>query len=298
LGAGRRTEQSESRSNQGKPRWSGEKDDCLEGEQLVAEFGEYQIFLGREGYELVKRGSPIGRFAEASLESSRVMFKLSRGMLLEVTEKGTREIFSKEKAGLHGFTASDGGMYRGTHEIKITSESPELVDLYAQYFKAVYGLEMHYRPELRRDRGKEYPRVRISNRIAFYDLKNYGAKTGPYTWEVPRQRLDREGAREWLKCFFSGDGEVKKSGGRGYAIVYDSTHRSGLEEIQRLLLDEFGIRSDLQAERDRTKERRHKRPESVLKIVREDNIKFAKEIGSYKKEHIERLDEILRGEGK
>lgn len=298
MGAGRRTEQFENRFNQGKPRWSGEKDGCLEGEQLVAGFGDYEIFRGRDGYELVKRRTAIGRFDEASLESTRAVFKLSRGMLLEITEKGVREIFSKEKAGLHGLTASDGGMYRGTHEIKITSESPELVDLYAQYFKAVYGLEMHYRPDVRRDRDRSYPRVRISNKIAFYDLKNYGAKTGPYTWEVPRQHLDREGAREWLKCFFSGDGEVKKADGRGYAIVYDSTYRPGLEEIQRLLLDEFEIRSNLQAERDRTKERGHKRPESVLKIIREDNVKFAKEIGSYKKEHIERLDEILRGEEK
>ena len=294
MGAGRRTDQFEDRFNQGKSRWSGEKENCFEGKRLVAEFGEHQIFRGRDGYELAKGGKVVGIFDDVSLESGRAVFKLSRGMLLEVTDKGTREIFSKEKAGLHGLTASDGGMYRGTHEIKLTSKSPELVDLYSRYFKEVYGLEMHH------DFDRRYPRTRISDRMAFFDLKDYGAKTGPYTWEVPRAYLDKEGAREWLKCFFSGDGELKvsKKTKSGYSIIFDSTHRLGLKQIQDLLSEEFRIRANLQAERDRTKEPRHRKTESVLRIVSEDNIKFAKEIGSYKNEHIERFDEILRGEGK
>ena len=163
--------------------------------------------------------------------------------------------------------------------------------MYAQYFKDVYGLEMH------RGFDKGYPRVKISNKMAFYDLKNYGAKTGPYTWEVPTSYLDKEGAREWFKCFFSGDGLPKKAGG-AYDIVFESTHRPGLEEIQRLLLDEFRIKSNLQPERDRSDEPDHARPESTLRVASEADKKFAREIGSYKREHMKRLGEILREEDK
>jgi len=211
-------------------------------------------------------------------------------MLLEVTDDGAREIFTKQKAGLHGLTASDGSLYggqpgRSSHNIRLESESPELVDLYSRYFEDVYGRKMH------RDLDRGYPRVMIGDKMAFYDLKNYGAKTGPYTWTVPRAYLDREGAAEWLKCFFSGDGTVKLvCGGKDYDIAFDSTCREGLEQIQALLLDEFGIRSTLKPRPRKTRPGR--RPGYNLRV--RDEVEFAEEIGSYKEEHIERLEKILK----
>lgn len=290
MGAGSRVRQFEHRFYQGEPSLSDAVESCNEGGEPIAEFGEYQIFGGADGYQLVKGGRTVGIFEEASIESERAVFKLSTGMLLEVTDDGTREIFTKAKAGLHGLTASDGSLYGGppnrrTHRISLESESPELVDLYSNYFEAVYGKQMHQYP----DRG--YPRVVIGNKMAFYDLKNYGAKTGLYTWEVPRTYLDKEGAAEWLKCFFSGDGTVKLAcSGEDYDISFDSTHKEGLEAIRSLLLDEFGIMSRLHGPYG--EQRPDRRPEYSLRVW--DEVEFAEEIGSYKEMHIKRLGEIVR----
>lgn len=289
MGAGSRVRQFEHRFYQGEPSFSNAVESCNEEAELIARFGEYQVLRGADGYGLVREERTVGIFEEASVESERAIFKLSKGMLLEVTDEGAREIFSKAKAGLHGLTASDGSLYGGplgksSHSIRFESESPELVDLYSSYFEDVYDRQMH------RDLDRGYPRVMIGDKMAFYDLKDYGAKTGPYTWDVPRAHLDREGAAEWLKCFFSGDGTVKKACmGRDYDIAFDSTNREGLEQIQALLLDEFGIRSTLKP-RPR-EDRPGRRPGYNLRI--RDEVTFAEEMGSYKEEHIERLKKIL-----
>lgn len=212
-------------------------------------------------------------------------------MLLKDTDEGYKAFFTKEKAGLHGLTASDGSMYSGTpnrrtYWIAFESKSPELVDLYYKYFKSVYEIQMH------KDVDRGYPRVHISNKMAFIDLKNYGAKTGPDMWIMPRTYLDKEGAREWLKCFFSGDGTVKNArNATAYDILYESTDKVGIEEIQPLLLKEFGIRSSLSVHY--YGDRPGHKPLYMLRV--NDKIRFAEEIGSYKKKHMERLDEILKG---
>lgn len=214
-------------------------------------------------------------------------------MLLKDTEKGFKAFFTKEKAGLHGLTASDGSMYSGTpnrriYWIAFESKSQELVNLYSKYFKSVYSIRIH------RDIDRGYPRVRISNKMAFQDLKNYGAKKGPDTWMVPTTYLDKEGAREWLKCFFSGDGTIKNAyNATAYDVLFESTDKVGIEEIQLLLLKEFRIRSSLRVQY--WKDRPRYKPLYKLRIGNRDKIKFAEEIGSYKKEHIKRLDEILKG---
>jgi len=289
MGAGSRVKQFVQRFYQGEPSLSDAIESCNEGGSLIAEFGDYRIFSGADGYGLMRGERVVGIFEEASIESGRAVFELSTGTLLEVTGSGIREIFTKAKAGLHGLTASDGSLYGGppgkpSHNIRLESESPELVDLYSRYFEEVYNRQMH------RDLDRGYPRVMIGDKMAFYDLKNYGAKTGLYTWDVPRAHLDREGAAEWLKCFFSGDGTVKKvCMGKDYDIAFDSTCREGLEQIQALLLDEFGIRSTLKPLP--RKDRPGRRPGYNLRI--RDEVTFAQEIGSYKKEHIERLKKIL-----
>jgi len=293
MGAGNRVRQFEERFYQGEPSLSDAIERCNEGGEPIAEFGEYQILCGTDGYELVKGGRTVGIFEEASIESGRAVFKLSTGTLLEVKDDVIREMFSREKAGLHGLTASDGSLYGGrrthSYNIRFESESSELVDLYSKYFEDVYDRQMQ------RDVDRGFPRAMIGDKMAFYDLKNYGAKTGPYTWDVPIAYLDKEGAAEWLKCFFSGDGTVKLAcAGKDYDIAFDSTHQAGLEQIQALLLKEFGIRSTLKPRPRR--DRPGRRPGYNLRI--RDEVKFAEEIGSYKKEHIERLEKILKKKGR
>jgi len=226
-----------------------------------------------------------------SLKSKRRDIKLNKGMLLKDIEKGYKAFFTKEKAGLHGLTASDGSMYPGplnryVYRIAFGSKSPELVDLYSKYFEHIYGSRMQ------RDFDKGHPRAYISNKMAFQDLKKYNAKTGPDTWKVPRAYIDKEGAREWLKCFFSGDGTVKNArNATTYDILYESTDKEGIIGIRSLLFEEFEITSSLSIRY--RKDRPGHKPFCALRV--RDKIRFAKEIGSYKSEHIERLDEILKG---
>lgn len=55
---------------------------------VVGTFGEYEVREAEGGgYELLKSGKVVGIFSEARVEENRVVFKLSRGMNLEVSEK-------------------------------------------------------------------------------------------------------------------------------------------------------------------------------------------------------------------
>lgn len=79
-----------------------------------------------------------------------------------------------------------------------------------------------------------------------YDLARYGP-FGTYTWRVPFDYLDREGARAWLRSYFDGDGEVYVREGRlsDSKIGASSVSEQGLREVQKLLSDYFGIVSNV-----------------------------------------------------
>jgi len=62
----------------------------------VRAFGEYELFRVERGkYELIKGGVVVGTFSDAQVDRERVLFPLSRGMLLEVSENGV--IFNSQR---------------------------------------------------------------------------------------------------------------------------------------------------------------------------------------------------------
>jgi hypothetical protein len=207
LGAGRRVSQYAERFKQDDAILGKRRHECFTAGELVKEFKGYHLIKNRYGYLLLRGDKVIGTFKVALLKpDGRVLFELNKGMVLELSDMGLREVFTKEKAGLHGFLASDGGIYisqkHHVYKIYLTSKSHELIDMFNNYFTKVYKHEPHQYMFERKDTGRRYLRSEISNKLAYYDLMDYGAKTAPYEFKVPIKYLDKEGAGEWLKCFF------------------------------------------------------------------------------------------------
>jgi len=294
MGSGDRQQQFEGRFGQGNPHaeYLASRQECVEREGLPIVLGDYRVEAADEGYVLLHNEEELGRCKELlQADKKRALFKLDKGMLLEVTPAGVKEILSQEKARVHGIIASDGSLYinpeRRIYEIKLVCESMELIDVFREDFKKVYEKELHFSM----DRGK-YPRARISSKEIFNDLVTYGAKEGHCMWRVPREHLDHEGTREWLKMFMAGDGSIGYERGKA-RVRFFSMNRDGLEQIQRLLDEEFGITSKLSM-RDRTDKPKYSNLEYVLGVRSgEDTIRYIGEIGSYKQLHQDNIRKAL-----
>ncbi|MEM2100630.1 MAG: LAGLIDADG family homing endonuclease [Thermoproteota archaeon] len=210
----------------------------------VKTFGEYEVRETAGGeYELVKEGTVIGTFSEALVKKERVLFPLSQGMLLEASEVGIREIAIPEKAILMGMIASDGsntfrreprseGRYRTEYSSKFYSEDRELIKVFDEISEEIYSLTPHH---YTRERNGLIAAT-IYNKGVFYDLNDLGLKPAPYEFHVPREHLDNEGKKAFLKGFFSGDGNVSVSRGNITIRIY-SKCKEGLEELHQTLID-------------------------------------------------------------
>jgi len=296
MGSGDRQQQIEKRFNQGNSHAEHltPGHGCGKPEGLPIILGNYRIVSAGQGYLVLHNEQELGKYRELlQADENRALFKLEKGMLLEVTPTGTREIFTDEKARVHGIIASDGSLYHNLeqriYEIKVACKSGELVDMFREDFKKVYDRELHFSIE----RGK-YPKARISYKDAFNDLVAYGARKGEGMWRVPREHLDREGAREWLKMFMAGDGSIGCRRGKA-RVRFFSKNQEGLEQIRMLLDEEFGIASKLKM-RDRTDKMNHSSLEYIVEVSSdEDKVRYITEIGSYKQSHQENIRRALGG---
>jgi hypothetical protein len=301
MGSGYAKEQYRERFGQGAPAWSGEKGgECVAGG--VKQFGEHEVReTASGGYELSKGGMVVGSFGSGRVDPDRVVFPLSRGTWLEVSEQGTREVLSMEKALLAGLIASDGGnhFYPGTgkkkgsyYTTRFASEDRELMTLFDGLAKSVYNKSPgHY--------GKEgYTKGYISSKGVFYDLNDLGVKTGPDQFRVPREHLDDAGKRAYVKGFFSGDGSVGASIQRGrmnYMIRICSSDREGLEGIKEILED-LDFHPHEIHRREQEQEGRIE-ISYTFSIPAGEHSRFIHEIGSYKPAHIARFEEMLEEQG-
>lgn len=246
-------------------------------------------------YELVKGGIVIGKFSEARIEEERVLFPLSRGMLLEVSEGRVREIATPEKAILIGMIASDGsntfrreqrseGRYRTEYSSKFYSEDRELIQIFDELSEKIYSLTPHH---YARERNGLITAT-IYSKGVFYDLLDMSLKLGPYEFHVPAEHLDDEGKRGFIRGFFSGDGNVSVSGGKIAIRIY-SKCKEGLEELHQTLED-LGFHPHEILE--------YKRPDEetshCFSIPTREHIKFIDEIGSYKPRHVLIFEEVKR----
>lgn len=293
MGSGSRVRQYERRFFEGELTRGGERE---EGHSiLVKAFREYEIRKTGDGYELLKGGEVVGVFPKAEIEKDRVVFKLNKGMNLEVSERGVREIFSPEKAKLCGLIAADGYIGKrgkGIYEVSLTTVDEEMVEIFKRLSKEVYGIIPHKYLKHHKIKGeiRENYDVPIFSKRVFYDLQDFGIK-GPehYEFHPPLKYLDKEGRRAYLRGFFSGDGTVGMSKSR-YTIRIDSTCKKGLEELREILIS-VGFHPHEIHEQEPGEPRRTR---YSFRIPEEEYLKFIEEIGSEKREHKYKFELIRR----
>ena len=300
MGGGSVVRQRKRRFLQGDPESSGRKKKCAEARELVRAFGKYELFRVERGkYELIKGGVVVGTFSDAQVDRERVLFPLSRGMLLEVSENGVRDIIAPEKAMLMGLIASDGSYgfrrtvhsrgkgYRTDYRTEFWSEDKELIDVFNNLVERTYAKIPHHYVDKRDNTISS----RVYSKEVFYDLNGFELKPEPYEFNVPRGHLDEEGKRAFLKGFFSGDGCVCKSKKKkdDVKVWFYSKSKRGTEELHQTLKDlgfhPFEIK-------------RRKTPEGRMfygfMISAKEHIKFIEEIGSYKPRHMQIFEKMRR----
>jgi hypothetical protein len=268
---------------------------CSKSEPLERlQIGDYLVERDGSGYTLKKGGLTLGTYKEATLLlPDKALFKLDKGMLLEVSPKVIRNILSPAKAGIIGFINSDGSLQYSTikrrYRVGFGSTSDELLEKFNEFMKEVYGIPL--RIYQRKDRRHFFELVKGSKEMA-QDLDNYTTKAKG-EWNVPFEYLDKESARMFLKCFMSGDGSIGLYKSRGkknpvLRVKFISINRKGLEEIAMLLRDYFSINSTIHVMDGW-------RGFELYVIGQDGKIKFIKEIGSFKKEHMQTIDKVLKG---
>jgi hypothetical protein len=304
MGGGLRRRQYENRFFQGKEVYKGEEAEAFE---IVKKLGKYEIRRAEKGgYELLKNGEVVGIFSEAKIEENRVLFKLSYGMNLEVSEIGIREVLSPEKAELCGLIAADGSLpqRRGKkiYEAQLTSKDKELAEIYTNLSEKVYDITPHhylYYKKTKGERKRTYHRMSIYSKEVVEDLRSLELKgPDPYEFHVPLKYLDEEGKKAFLKGFFSGDGSVSLSEGGGRAIYFYSDCKEGLEELRKILID-LGFHPGKICIDDRgTIPKKYSGPTYEFSISEKEHIKFIDEIGSEREEHKLKFQRIKSINGK
>lgn len=289
MGGGSAIRQYERRFLQGEREDTGKKEECEEARWAVKVFGEYEVRGTESGeYELIKGSTIIGTFSEARIEEERTLFPLSRGMLLEVSEKGIREIATPEKATFLGFISSDGsnayyrkidskGRHHTSYSTRFFSEDEELIEKFEELSKEIYGLTPH-----RYVRGRNgLISAEVYSKGVFYDLSDFDVKTGAYKFRIPREHLDDEGKKAYLKGFFSGDGTAHIVYTGDLRIRFSSKCKEGLEGLRQILMDLNFHPNEIYEEKEETG--------SVIyyfSIPSKEHEKFIEEIGSFKPKHI------------
>jgi len=294
MGSGRRESQFEERFGLGGPIDSFNVPCSEAGKPDRLQIGDYCICRAEGGFELKKGEVTLGTYKEATLLSpDRAMLKLDKGMFLEVTPEGTREVLSPPKGGIIGFISSDGSiaLNRGSsiYQVRFGSKSDELLDKFDEFMKDVYDVEpKRYQ---HKNRKHFFESIKGSKEIV-EDLGKYTPKaTGD--WNVPFDYLDKESARMFLKCFMSGDGNIgmypksRPHSKLPLVVRFASKNRKGLEEIAELLDSDFGIHTSIY----------NMRKDGVYEMgvnTTEEKVRYIKEIGSFKRSHIETIEKALR----
>lgn len=293
MGGGSLIKQYQSRFYEGKHVNTEKKEgegSCKQSYEQIIDFGEYKVGVTESGeYELLKGNSVISTFSEAQIEEGRFLFTLGLGTLLEVSRSRVREILTPEKAELCGLIASEGSLSPytgGSHQIFFHSADKELIERYNELFEKVYNKTPHIY------QGKGDLIAGIKDKEAYYDLREIGAKTGPYRYHVPFEHLDEEGLRAYLRGFFSGDGSVARHGRYSIKLRVSSKYGDCLKEIHEAFA-KLGFHTS-EVRLDKTYGTHY------LEIYAQDRIRFIEEIGSYNPAHRDKFESFRKAyvEGK
>ncbi|MEM3958206.1 MAG: LAGLIDADG family homing endonuclease [Thermoproteota archaeon] len=304
MGSGSRVGQYERRFFQGELMHEEKEEGAF---NIVKTFREYEVLKAeRGGYTLLKSGNTIGTLSEAKVEEERIVFKLSQGTNLEVSEKGVREILNPEKAEVCGLMAADGYICKlrwikgegVTYEASLTTINERLAEVFEKLSKEIYGVIPHRDIEYHKTKeGKaKHYKVAIYSKKVVFDLLDLSIK-GParYEFHPPLKHLDEEGKRAYLRGFFSGDGTVALKDEGRYEIRIDSSYRDGLEELRKMFID-LGFHPYEIHEKKYVREGKEYKS-YYFTIPSEEHLKFIEEIGSEKEEHINRF-RLIKQRGK
>lgn len=308
MGSGSRVRQYQRRFFKGKPIFYEEKKKAF---GFVRTFGVYEVRGAEEaGYKLLKGDEVVGTFSEALIEEDRVVFKLSRGVNLEVSEKGVREILSFEKAELCGMISADGGIRRHLHskekrysvyDVYFVTVDKELVRAFNKLVEEIYNMTPHdYIGHHRTKKGevKDHHRVTIYSKEVVNDLENLNIKgPKPYEFHVPLKYLNGEGKKAYVRGFLSGDGSVSVSKGMHY-IRISSSCEEGLRGLREALIDLGFHPSEIHWEKREKVAGETMRDRYTFSIPEEEHFKFIEKIGSEKPGHIEKFKLIESINGK
>ncbi|MBO3832534.1 MAG: hypothetical protein FGF51_04010 [Candidatus Brockarchaeota archaeon] len=302
MGGGSRIKQYERRFFEGE-QIRGEREDEIF--HIVKTFRNYEVREAESGgHELLKSGEVVGIFSEARVEEDRIIFRLSHGMNLEVSEKGIREILSPEKAELCGLTAADGTIckYKGKggssvgYEVSLTSVSPELIGVFKELAGDTYDMtpHEHIKHHKTKEGEKEHYHIAIYSKKVAYDLWDLGIKgPEPYEFHPPIQYLDDEGKKAYLRGFFSGDGNVSMTKEGEHKIRIYSSYKEGLNELKEMFEDLGFHPSEIHEKYEKPAPGRHRKEYNYyFSIPEEDHLRFIEEIGSEKLEHKRKFELI------
>jgi len=297
MGSGSRVKQYERRFFEGEQKRGGREEKAF---HTVGIFGEYEVRESKGGgYELLKSGEVVGIFPEARIEESRVIFRLSHGMNLVVSEKGIREILTAEKAELCGLISSDGTIckYRsGGYEVSLRNVDHAPIGVFKELSEDTYGMTPHEHIKWHKTKEgkKQHYHIAIFDRRVAYDLWSLNIKgPEPYEFHPPTKYLDDEGKRAYLRGFFSGDGNVSMTRRGGHHIRIYSSYKEGLEELRKMFEDLGFHPSEIHEKREKPVPGRHRKEYNYyFSIPEEDHLKFIEEIGSEKSEHKRRFELI------
>ncbi len=217
-------------------------------------------------------------------------------MLLEVSEKGVRRIVVPEKATLMGMIASDGsnvlyrkerskGRYCTEYTTRFYSKDKELIEMFDRLSEEIYDITPHHYTRKR----NSLITAQIYSKGIFYDLDDLDLKPRPYEFHVPREHLDSEGKKAFLKGFFSGDGSISLSKGRITVMGIYSKYKEGLEELCQILTD-VGFHPYEILEYQKPGEETC----YYFLIPAKEYVKFMEEIGSYRPRHVLIFEEFKK----
>ncbi|RLG02858.1 MAG: hypothetical protein DRN61_05760 [Thaumarchaeota archaeon] len=261
----------------------------------ILRIGSYTIQKTPQGWQLTKNGKTLGTYPKAIIKEGRVLLSMGKGMLLEVTPQGHREVLSIHKARLIAGVCGDGSITRSSrcHELKFINTDDKLLEMYFEALKKVYGIDQPY---VAIDHRKHKPviHVHVGKSAIVEDVYKYCKKEGVEYWRVPLKYLDPEAAIEFINFYFSCDGSFDHRPQKGTReIIFKSCSRDALQDIKCLLESYFDVRSHFRApEYDKEGRRRYHK----LVISGCENLRklFLHGFTSYRSNHQKIIDELRR----
>jgi len=177
-----------------------------------------------------------------------------------------------KKASIIACLIADGTVARrisknGTHfEIYFYPDDVQLLKKFLFNYKTVYNRNLPFK------KMRGYYRVYTKHKIAVLDLLQYTNFSG-LAWTLPVKLLSSKKSKaEFLRAYFDCEGYVNNR-----VVRVESVNNIGLTEIQKMLLEDFGIESKMYHYRRKQKLWNVNHILSIHK--NSERIKFLKEIG-------------------